>query len=321
MSKLLIKEFGENRKYGARMVNKKNDRKPLVSIIIPIYNGSNYMKEAIDSALNQTYKNIEIIVINDGSNDNGATERIALSYGKKIRYYSKENGGVATALNLGIKKMNGEYFSWLSHDDVYYPNKIHSQINYLERNNLINKKIILYTNCDVIDENGKYISHTEYEVFNPNDKPEYALLHGLLAGITMLIPKTAFVDHGNFDESFRCVQDYLLFFEMLKSYKYIFTPDRYCASRQHKNQVTNTNQKMIEENNFLWTKMQKELPTETKIKLAGSEYEFYKDMYIYLTKYFNYTEAENYAKKQMRLHKYKYIKARLYRKCSLIWKK
>jgi glycosyltransferase involved in cell wall biosynthesis len=75
---------------------------PKVSIIIPVYNGSNFLKEAIDSAIAQTYKNIEIIVINDGSSDNGATEKIAKSYGDKIRYFKKENGGVATALNLGI---------------------------------------------------------------------------------------------------------------------------------------------------------------------------------------------------------------------------
>ena len=97
---------------------------PLVSIIIPVYNGADYVAEAIDSALNQTYKNIEIIVVNDGSNDNGKTEKIVLSYGEKIRYFSKENGGVSSALNIGIANMKGEYFSWLSHDDMYLPSKI-----------------------------------------------------------------------------------------------------------------------------------------------------------------------------------------------------
>ena len=84
-----------------------NKFSPLVSIVIPVYNGSNYLAEAIDSALAQTYPNIEILVINDGSKDDGATKNLALSYGDKIRYFEKENGEVATALNFGIEKLNG----------------------------------------------------------------------------------------------------------------------------------------------------------------------------------------------------------------------
>ena len=101
---------------------------PLVSIVIPVYNGGNYLKEAVDSALNQTYRNIEILVVNDGSKDDGKTEAIALSYGDKIRYLKKENGGVASALNMGIRNMKGEYFSWLSHDDLYYSEKIEKEM-------------------------------------------------------------------------------------------------------------------------------------------------------------------------------------------------
>ena len=101
---------------------------PKVSIIIPVYNGSNYLDKAIKSALSQTYKNIEVIIINDGSTDNGETRRIALSYSNQVRYYEKENERVASALNYGIKKMEGDFFSWLSHDDEYYPKKIEEQI-------------------------------------------------------------------------------------------------------------------------------------------------------------------------------------------------
>ena len=98
-------------------MSKRDVNNPKVSIVIPVYNGEDYLAYAIDSALSQTYENKEIVVINDGSTDN--TDEICKSYGDKIRYFVKKNGGVASALNLAIEKMDGEYFSWLSHDDAY----------------------------------------------------------------------------------------------------------------------------------------------------------------------------------------------------------
>ena len=104
---------------------------PKVSIVIPVYNGSNYLANAIDCALSQTYQNTEIIVVNDGSTDGGATEQVAMSYGDRIRYFSKPNGGVSSALNYGIANMTGEYFSWLSHDDAYSPDKVKCSVDLL----------------------------------------------------------------------------------------------------------------------------------------------------------------------------------------------
>lgn len=98
---------------------KQSGALPKVSIVIPVFNGSDYLDKAIQSALNQSYQNVEIIVVNDGSNDGGKTAEIAKSYGDNIRYIEKENGGVSSALNRGIEAMTGEYFSWLSHDDEY----------------------------------------------------------------------------------------------------------------------------------------------------------------------------------------------------------
>ena len=86
-------------------LSQQSNYSPLVSIVIPVYNGANYLKESIDSALNQSYPHIEVIVVNDGSRDEGATEAVALSYGDRIRYFSKANGGCGSALNFGIKQM------------------------------------------------------------------------------------------------------------------------------------------------------------------------------------------------------------------------
>ena len=105
---------------------------PKVSIVIPAYNAANYLAEAIDSALTQTYPNIEVIVVNDGSMDDGKTSIVASKYGGRICYFEKPNGGSSSALNKGIQEMTGEWFSWLSHDDLYYQIKYKSKLSFLK---------------------------------------------------------------------------------------------------------------------------------------------------------------------------------------------
>ena len=182
---------------------------PLVSIVIPVYNGSNYMREAIDSALAQTYPNVEIIVVNDGSKDN--TREIALSYGDRIRYFEKENGGVSTALNQGIRAMRGEYFSWLSHDDVYYPEKIQTEIDALKACG--NMAQAVYSGWDAlimpnrsVEKYPQCINHSYLEI------GLLAPIMGFISGCTLLIPKKYFQQYGFFDESLRAVQDYAKWF-------------------------------------------------------------------------------------------------------------
>lgn len=278
--------------------------KPKVTIVVPVYNGANYMKEAIDSALAQTYKNIEIIVVNDGSNDNGETKKIAESYGNKIRYIEKENGGVSTALNLALKEMTGDYFSWLSHDDRYYPNKVEKEVEEIIKHD---KNTIVYSNFDLMDENSNVYLTIHHDHKMLTEKPDYALLRGCISGITLLIPKEAMDKYGPFDEELRCVQDYLKWFEMLDTCTFVHMEDVLASSRVHKNQVTNTSPKMVSEGNWLWKHMTKEYPVEKKIAYEGSEYLFNKEMADYLAGEPAYKEAaeeaRNLAKKALEVDK------------------
>jgi len=121
----------------------------MISVIIPVYNGANYLREAVESALAQTHPDVEVIVVNDGSNDGGATHDVALSFRSRIRYIEKANGGVASALNAGIREMRGDFFSWLSHDDVFYPEKLARQVAHLRRLN--DDKAISFCNYHEID--------------------------------------------------------------------------------------------------------------------------------------------------------------------------
>lgn len=271
-------------------------KKPKVTIVIPVYNGEKYVREAIDSALKQTYKNIEILVINDGSKDK--SDSVIKEYGDKIRYISKENGGVSTVLNLAIKEMKGEFFSWLSHDDRYYPEKIETEVNFLIDSQLLGKKVILYSDYDLIDEKSKILSVAIKDHNMLEEKEEYALLRGTVNGITLLIPKMAFDDCGNFDENLRCAQDYDLWYRMMKKgYHYKHIPKVLASTRIHKKQVTNTNPKVVTEGNQFWIRMIDDIPLNKKEKLEGSEYSYYYEMAEFL-KSTPYNEAQLYCKKK-----------------------
>ncbi|PIP53410.1 hypothetical protein COX08_01135 [Candidatus Beckwithbacteria bacterium CG23_combo_of_CG06-09_8_20_14_all_34_8] len=210
---------------------------PLVSIIIPVYNGSNYLKEAIDSALGQTYPNIEVLVINDGSSDNGKTEQVAKIYGNKIRYLLKKNGGVATALNYGIEKMKGEWFAWLSHDDIYEPYKISELVKYID--NHPDAKI-LYTDYQLVNEKGAHLHDVSVKPKKTNNMQLRLIDSYPLNGCAMLIKKECFDKVGNFDESLRTTQDYDLWFRLSKHYNYDYVPISSIRSRLHSEQGSHT---------------------------------------------------------------------------------
>lgn len=215
---------------------------PLVSIIIPVYNGANYMREAIDSAIAQTYDNIEIIVINDGSTDNGETEQIALSYGDKIKYFRKENGGCASALNYGIEKMSGEFFSWLSHDDVYMPHKVANAIQAYIDHDLDCQNTVIMCKSSIINENGSVIRDSFSKtngMFVPNDMFDRLLSYGNINGCSLLIPKKIIDTIGPFSTDYVYILDYRYWFYItLNGFNYFETTDCSVKNRRHKNQVS-----------------------------------------------------------------------------------
>lgn len=204
---------------------------PVVSIVIPVYNGANYLREAVDSALAQRGAGIEVIVVNDGSNDEGKTGAVARSFGDRIRYFEKENGGVATALNLGIREMRGRYFSWLSHDDVYHPDKIARQLARLDA--LKDDRTILFCNYHVIDGVSR-ITGTGAIEESLLDNSILLVVGTHINGCSLLIPKAAFDSAGTFNESLRNSQDNELWLRMvMKGYRFQYLPEALIQSRAH----------------------------------------------------------------------------------------
>jgi len=167
-----------------------NSFKDKVSVVIPVYNSEKYLSESIESVLNQTYSNIEIIAVDDGSTDK--SQEILKKYSEKIKIISQSNQGLAASLNVAIKKIEGKWFKWLSPDDLLHPNAIEILLNETKK---LAENTIVYSNWELIDENNKSIHDFSESNFNnlKNFDFNVRLLDGQQINVnTTLIPSSLF---------------------------------------------------------------------------------------------------------------------------------
>lgn len=259
----------------------QNIYNPLVSIIIPVYNGDNYVSEAIDSALAQTYSNKEILVIDDGSTDK--TADIARKYTGKIKYFHKKNGGVASALNLGITEAKGTFVSWLSHDDLYQPEKLESQINIL--NGFPDKERedkVIYSNYLEMNDKYEIFNRSELETkFSASqlNHPLFSLIKGYVNGCTLLIARKALIDEGLFNEKLFYSQDFDMWKKLFPKKQLIFQAENTIISRKHPNQGgESSNPRKMEEYSNLWIGVVESADMELMKLISGSELAFYEEL-------------------------------------------
>ena len=161
-----------------------------VSVIIPVYNSQKFLAKSIESVLNQTYKNMEIIAVDDGSTDNSL--QILKKFGNKIIVISQENKGLAGALNTGIKNMTGNWARLLSSDDILYPNAIEILVNEIQK---LPENTIVYSNWDMIDEHGRKLRTFSESNYNHLENFDFnvRLLDGQQINInTVMIPSSLF---------------------------------------------------------------------------------------------------------------------------------
>ncbi len=175
----------------------------LVSIIIPAYNAVKYIKEAVDSALGQTHKNIEVIVVDDGSTD--STKKILEPYiaARKIIYIYQTNKGLAGARNAGIKNSSGKYIAFLDADDLFLPEKVAEQVGILEKNAGYG---VCYSDLLHFDEKGN-VYHHRYK-YPSGDVLEPLLRKQLINPLTVMARRDLFEKYGYFDEKLRRSEDW-----------------------------------------------------------------------------------------------------------------
>ena len=161
----------------------------LVSVVIPVYNSEKYLEECLDSILEQTYENIEIIAVDDGSEDSSLD---ILKRYSKVHIFPQENQGLASSLNLGISKLKGSWLKWFSPDDVMYPYTIETLVGETKK---LSKDTILYSNWNIIDDAGNILREFQESNYNELSAFQYnvRLLDGQQINVnTTLIPTHLF---------------------------------------------------------------------------------------------------------------------------------
>ena len=258
-------------------------KNPKVVVIMPVYNGSNYMREAIDSALNQTYKNVEVVVINDGSTDGGKTDAIAKSYGDKIKYFVKENGGVSSALNFGIKYIQDNYkdayFCWLSHDDKYTPEKIEKEVKALKGHD---KTTVVFSNFSLFDDKGTIFAttHSEERIKEDQFKGIYPVLKGMVNGDTILVHQDVFNKCGYFDEVNTNAADYRMWLKVFDEFDHVFLKEPLSLYRIHDQQDTVKSPTYNEESDNFWLTAIDEIDDKKAKSWGVTLFKLYADLYI-----------------------------------------
>ena len=191
---------------------------PLVSAIIPVYNGKKFLSDAVDSILKQNYNPIEIIIVDDGSTD--GTAEIKNGFSNQVQYIYQDNKGPASARNKGITAARGEFVAFLDSDDLWPDNKLNTQTNYLIQN----------PQLEVI------LGHTKVFTSELTGK-ENSLISVQLGSI--LFRKSVFEAVGNFDEKLKFSEDHDWFLRAReKKTKMLVINEITLYHRRHTNNMT-----------------------------------------------------------------------------------
>ncbi|TYC62714.1 glycosyltransferase [Marinobacter sp. BW6] len=210
-------------------------KKPLVSIIITTFNRRDFIIEAVESALDQTYSNIEIIIVDDGSTD-ATDELINKTYKNELRvsYYYKENGKRASAFNLGFEMSKGQFIAILDSDNRYKPERIEAGVTALMENPEFD---ISYGDIITINEAGKEIHRKNMRRYSGNIS-EQLVYDNCVSINTALIPRRCFEDLGLMDVSYKRSDDYELWLRFSTQYKFLYISQYLAEYRVMENQLS-----------------------------------------------------------------------------------
>jgi glycosyltransferase involved in cell wall biosynthesis len=227
-----------------------------LSIIVPVYNGSNYIFECLQSIKENRCENIEVVIVNDGSNDNQLTRKIVKRYFPEFKYIELiSNTGTGQALNIGIENATGKYISWISHDDRLKHNYVKETQNFIKN---CNNKIFVH-DYDVIDSFNKLCQKDIYvntfgELGNTDNDIQSLFLLGKLNGCTLVIPRDILLKYGKFNPEKKFTQDYDYWSRIINKEIFTFTNKNLVDYRVHESNTTKENG-FREEGTELWNNL------------------------------------------------------------------
>ena len=193
---------------------------PLISVIIPVYNGEKTIQETIESILNQTFSDFELLVINDGSQDS-TLKIVSDIHDSRIIFFSYLNAGVSASRNRGLSHAMGEFISFIDADDLWIPDKLEAQVKALQENPQV---AVAYSWTDWIDESNQLLGRGSY-LPEQGDVFAKLLLNDFVAsGSNCLIRRQALIEVGGFDESLAHGEDWDLWLRLAARYEFILVP-------------------------------------------------------------------------------------------------
>lgn len=219
---------------------------PAISVIIPFFNGLEYIQEAIASALIETALPIEILVIDDGSSEN--IDQLKSKYGDNVRFFRKPNGGVASARNYGLKHASGKYIALLDQDDKFLKHKLRIQYQFMQQNP---EAVAVHGNIQLIDHEGKNIvdGHLGHDPSTPPPSGSIFpdLYHGnFILACTAMFRRDAALSVGGFDETIWGADDYNFWMKLSNIGKIIYQNVVISEYRWHQNNASRDESKMDE---------------------------------------------------------------------------
>ncbi len=213
---------------------------PTISVIVPAYNAEKTIQSTINSVLQQTWADFEILVINDGSTD-FTLEKVAAIADQRIKVFSQENSGVSASRNRGMSLAQGEYVAFLDADDLWQENKLKEQLEALQNNPQAG---VAYSWTDYIDESGNFLHPGEHKTLNGHVYQDILLHNFLENGSNPLIKKAALQEVGDFDESLAYGEDWELWTRLATKYDFVALPRTHILYRMGSNSASSNLIKM-----------------------------------------------------------------------------